>query len=121
MLNELKSLIIKPSLHHHSYSHEVCDDTVPNEFSVLCWNVHKNNDTFSFSNYIEEFSKKKFPNMCFIALTATPSDKTLQMFGKEFDLYSMDQAEKEKYILPVSENIITYQTLFELSSDILSN
>ena len=59
MLNELKSLIIKPSLYHHSYSHSVCDDTVPNEFSVLCWNVHKNNDTFSFSNYIEEFSKKK--------------------------------------------------------------
>ena len=59
MLNELKSLIIKPSLHHHSYSHEVCDETVPNEFSVLCWNVHKNNDTFSFSNYIEEFSKRK--------------------------------------------------------------
>ncbi len=59
MLNELKSLIIKPSLYHHSYSHTVCDDTVPDEFSVLCWNVHKNNDNFSFSNYIEEFSKKK--------------------------------------------------------------
>jgi len=66
----------------------------------------------------DEFSKKKFPNMCFIALTATPSDKTLQMFGKEFDLYSMEQAEKEGYILPVSENITTYQTLFELSSEI---
>jgi len=69
----------------------------------------------------EEFGKKKFPNMCFIALTATPSDKTLQMFGKEFDLYSMEQAEKEGYILPVSENIVTYQTLFELSSKIEDN
>lgn len=59
MLNELKSLVIKPSLHHHSYSHTLCDDTVPNEFSILCWNVHKNNDTFSFSNYIQEFVKRK--------------------------------------------------------------
>jgi endonuclease/exonuclease/phosphatase (EEP) superfamily protein YafD len=59
MFDELKSLIIKPSIHHHSYSHDICDDTVPNEFSILCWNVHKNNDTFAFKNYIENFSEKK--------------------------------------------------------------
>jgi len=59
MLNELKALVIKPSIHHHSYTHLACDDTVPYQFSILCWNVHKNNDTFSFSNYIEDFSKRK--------------------------------------------------------------
>ncbi len=59
MLNELKCLLFKPSIYHHSYSHVVCDDTVLDEFSILCWNVHKNNDTFSFANYIEEFFKRK--------------------------------------------------------------
>lgn len=59
MLKELKCLLIKPSMYHHSYSHSICDDTVPGEFSILCWNVHKNNDNFSFKNYIEEFIARK--------------------------------------------------------------
>jgi type I restriction enzyme, R subunit len=67
---------------------------------------------------IENFSKKKFPNFVFIGLTATPSDKILSMFGEPFDVYSMDQAEKEGYILNVSDNIITYETLYELSTSI---
>src|SRR5690606_26890356 len=32
---------------------------------------------------IEEIGKKVFPNLCFIALTATPGDKTIQHFGRE--------------------------------------
>jgi len=69
----------------------------------------------------EELKKKKFPNLCFIALTATPSERTLQTFGKPFDVYSMEQAEKEGYILPVSDNIVSYQTLYQLSSKVDSN
>jgi len=67
---------------------------------------------------IEEISRKEFPNLCFIALTATPSDKTIQHFGQEgraFDVYSMDEAIAEKYILDVAKNIITYETLYELN------
>lgn len=67
---------------------------------------------------IDEISRKEFPNLCFIALTATPSDKTIQHFGQEgraFDVYSMDEAIAEKYILDVAKNIITYETLYELN------
>lgn len=67
---------------------------------------------------IDEISRKEFPNLCFIALTATPSDKTLQHFGKEgspFDIYTMDEAIAEGYILDVAKNIITYETLYELN------
>lgn len=67
---------------------------------------------------IDEISRKEFPNLCFIALTATPSDKTLQHFGQEgraFDVYSMDEAITEGYILDVAQNIITYETLYELN------
>lgn len=67
---------------------------------------------------IDEISRKEFPNLCFIALTATPSDKTLQHFGKEgraFDVYSMDEAIAEGYIMDVAKNIITYETLYELN------
>lgn len=67
---------------------------------------------------IEEISRKEFPNLCFIALTATPSDKTIQHFGREgrpFDVYSMDEAIAEGYIMDVAKNIITYETLYELN------
>jgi type I restriction enzyme R subunit len=67
---------------------------------------------------IDEVARKEFPNLCFIALTATPSDKTIQHFGQEgraFDVYSMDEAIAEKYILDVAKNIITYETLYELN------
>ena len=67
---------------------------------------------------MDEISLKEFPNLCFIALTATPSDQTLQHFGKgghPFDVYSMDEAIAEGYILDVAKNIITYETLYELN------
>jgi type I restriction enzyme R subunit len=65
-------------------------------------------------------AKKSYPNAVFIALTATPSDKTLEMFRKPFDVYSMDQAEKEGYILNVVENVVTYKTLYKMSHELKS-
>ncbi|MBO3096818.1 DEAD/DEAH box helicase family protein [Gelidibacter pelagius] len=87
---------------------------------------------------IEEISRKEFPNMAFIALTATPSDKTLEHFGvakkdengeiildkkgnktwEAFDVYSMDQAIKEGYIMDVAKHIYSYNTLYELNKGV---
>ena len=71
---------------------------------------------------IDKIAEKKFPNAVFIALTATPSDKTLRHFGvkdgntwKPFDVYTMDEAIGEGYILDVVKNLITYETLYELN------
>lgn len=70
----------------------------------------------------EEISRKEFPNSVFVALTATPSERTLQRFGirvddhwEPFDVYSMDEAIAEGYILNVVKNVITYETLYELN------
>ncbi len=70
-----------------------------------------------------DISKKVYPNLCFIGLTATPSDLTLERFGRKnkegkwepFDVYSMDEAIEEGYILDVVKNVITYETLYELN------
>jgi type I restriction enzyme R subunit len=75
-------------------------------------------DTDDQEDLIDEISRKVFPNLCFIALTATPSDKTIEHFGQEgrpFDIYTMDEAIAEGYILDVAKNIITYETLYELN------
>lgn len=62
-------------------------------------------------------------NISFFAFTATPKQKTLELFGMQnpadgkfypFSLYSMKQAIDEGFILDVLKNYTTYQTYFEL-------
>ena len=59
------------------------------------------------------------PNLSFIAFTATPKGKTLQLFGRTgvggepepFHVYSMRQAIEEGFILDVLTNYTTYTDL----------
>ena len=68
----------------------------------------------------------KLPNLSFFAFTATPKQKTLEMFGTKdsnglpeaFHLYSMKQAIEEGFILNILKNYITYKTYFNLTKDI---
>lgn len=61
-------------------------------------------------------------NLSFFAFTATPRDKTLQLFGQRqadgrfraFHIYSMRQAIEEGFILDVLRNYATWQTYFKL-------
>ena len=55
-------------------------------------------------------------NMLFVAFTATPSQNTVSLFGETFDVYSEAEAISEGYILDVAENIISYETLYNLDS-----
>ncbi|WP_299755954.1 DEAD/DEAH box helicase family protein [uncultured Chloroflexus sp.] len=62
------------------------------------------------------------PNLSFFAFTATPKQKTLELFGIEqpdgafrpFHLYTMRQAIEEGFILDVLQNYTTYETYFNL-------
>lgn len=67
--------------------------------------------------------KVSAPHLSFFAFTATPKQKTLELFGTEdtvtgkfvpFSLYSMKQAIEEKFILDVLMNYTTYETYFGL-------
>ncbi|MDE6726176.1 MAG: DEAD/DEAH box helicase family protein, partial [Ruminiclostridium sp.] len=61
-------------------------------------------------------------NLSFFAFTATPKDKTLQMFGTQtgdgkyvpFHIYSMKQAIEEKFILDVLKNYVTYKNYYKI-------
>jgi len=67
-------------------------------------------------------TRGKSENISFFAFTATPKNKTLEMFGeqnfdgtfKAFHLYSMRQAIEEWFILDVLKNYTTYATYFSL-------
>ena len=65
-------------------------------------------------------------NFSFFAFTATPKNKTLQIFGRmgtdekphEFHLYSMRQAIEEGFILDVLKNYATYDIYFKVGKKI---
>src|SRR3989339_480125 len=74
---------------------------------------------------IERMKARKVsaPHLSFFAFTATPKQKTLELFGTEdaltgkfvpFSLYSMKQAIEEKFILDVLKNYTMYETYFGL-------
>lgn len=62
-------------------------------------------------------------NISFLAFTATPKNKTLELFGRpgpdgkpvEFHLYSMRQAIEEEYILDVLKGFQTYDTALKIA------
>ena len=65
----------------------------------------------------------KAPNISYFAFTATPKAKTLELFGRvpedgetpePFDLYSMQQAIEEGFILDVLQNYTPYKVAWEL-------
>jgi type I restriction enzyme R subunit len=68
-------------------------------------------------------------NLSFFAFTATPKDKTLEMFGTQrpdgsfhpFHIYSMRQAIEEGFILDVLQNYMTYNTCFKIAKNIPDN
>ena len=65
-------------------------------------------------------------NLSFFAFTATPKDKTLQMFGRRdangkyhpFHIYSMRQAIEEHFILDVLKNYMTYRMYYKIAKSI---
>jgi len=71
-------------------------------------------------------SRGRQPNLSFFAFTATPKDKTLQLFGRRnadgrpvaFHIYSMRQAIEEKFILDVLANYTTYSRWYKLAKAI---
>ena len=65
-------------------------------------------------------------NMSFFAFTATPKEKTLQIFGRPdvegryhpYHIYSMRQAIEEGFILDVLKNYMTYKMYYKIAKNI---
>lgn len=79
---------------------------------------------------LDELAAQGFhENLSFFAFTATPKDKTLQMFGQKdengkhrpFHVYSMRQAIEEGFILDVLKNYMTYNMYYRIAKSIPDN
>ena len=66
----------------------------------------------------------KQKNLSFFAFTATPKDRTVEIFGtpdasgvkQPFHLYTMRQAIEEGFILDVLQNYTTYKVYFKIAA-----
>ncbi len=87
----------------------------------------EDNDTITGEDLITDLikSRKLLPNASYFAFTATPKNKTLELFGvpfqegdktkfRAFHLYSMKQAIEEGFIMDVLQNYTTYQSYYAL-------
>lgn len=96
----------------------------PNEDDEIETEDH---DTITGEDLITDLikSRKLLPNASYFAFTATPKNKTLELFGvpftegdktkfRAFHLYSMKQAIEEGFIMDVLLNYTTYQSYYAL-------
>lgn len=74
----------------------------------------------------EMTERAESPNISYLAFTATPKNKTLELFGRkgpdgkprEFHLYSMKQAIEEGYILDVLKGYQAYETALKIAGNV---
>lgn len=88
-------------------------------------------EAFDTEDLINAFmeQKKMLRNASYFAFTATPKNKTLEVFGEKhsdgkfypFDLYSMKQAIEEEFILDVLKNYTTYQSYYKINKAVEEN
>ncbi|OLZ51890.1 type I restriction endonuclease subunit R [Amycolatopsis keratiniphila] len=71
-------------------------------------------------------ARGRHPNLSYFAFTATPKNKTLQIFGitdpqsgekRAFHIYSMRQAIEEGFIFDVLRNYTTFKTYWKVAKD----
>jgi type I restriction enzyme R subunit len=88
-------------------------------------------EAFDSEDLINAFMEQRrmLSNASYFAFTATPKNKTLEVFGEQredgkfypFDLYSMKQAIEEEFILDVLQNYTTYQSYYKLNKSTEDN
>ena len=77
----------------------------------------KEDETETVEDSIATYFKKfDISRQIYVAFTATPTEKTVNIFGQPFDTYSEEEAIEEGYILDVTESIISYNTLYNLTT-----
>lgn len=81
---------------------------------ALTMRQYFNDETDTEDEDIESLEKLNISNQVFVAFTATTTPKTVSYFGEPFDVYSEEEAIAEGYILDVAQNIISYETLYNL-------
>lgn len=93
------------------------------EYALIAEQEEANREDFEDKIVSELISHGKHDNLSFFAFTATPKQKTLEMFGsaqadgtfRPYHVYSMRQAIEEGFIHDVLKNYMTYTTCLKIA------
>lgn len=99
------------------------------EFAEIEGKEEASHEDFEDKLVKELLAHGKHKNLSFFAFTATPKEKTLEMFGEmypdgtfhPFHIYSMKQAIDEGFIHDVLTNYMTYKMCFKIAKDTPDN
>lgn len=99
------------------------------EFARIEEIEEENHEDFEDKLTKELVTHGRHDNLSFFAFTATPKEKTLEMFGTRhadgtfhpFHVYSMKQAIEENFIHDVLKNYMTYKTCFKIAKSTPDN
>lgn len=99
------------------------------EFAKIEGMEEANQEDFEDKLVKELLAHGKHKNLSFFAFTATPKEKTLEMFGiphpdgtfHPYHIYSMKQAIEEGFIHDVLANYMTYKMCFKIAKDTPDN
>ncbi|MGF9992357.1 DEAD/DEAH box helicase family protein [Bacillus mycoides] len=97
-------------------------DEILEEYRQLEGEMEDNTPDYEDKLVDELISHGTLSNLSFFAFTATPKEKTLQLFGEKqqdssyraFHIYSMRQAIEENFILDVLKNYTTYKRYYNI-------
>lgn len=74
----------------------------------------EDNEPTNNDDVADKLKNLDISNQVYVAFTATTTPKTVNYFGEPFDVYSEAEAIGEGYILDVAQNIISYETQYNL-------
>lgn len=105
------------------------DEEALREFALIEGEEERTHEDFEDKLVKVLLGHGKHLNLSFLAFTATPKQKTLELFGEKqadgtfrpFHVYSMKQAIDEGFILDVLANYMTYKMCFKIAKDTPDN
>ena len=127
----MKGLLSSKTVAEDVNEENIPQEVINNRFASPLSNSNVDDESIDDTEHkINELAKRNSPNISYFAFTATPKDKTLQLFGRcpdssippskknlpaAFHVYSMRQAIEEGFILDVLKNYTTYQAAYNLA------
>ncbi len=107
----------------HALREQIVDDHRDKQFAVIIDEAHSSTGGELQTALLEVLQGEvSADNVSFYAFTATPKDRTLDIFGHEVDgepapfhLYSMKQAREEGFIVDVLQNFLSKEIVAEVA------
>jgi endonuclease/exonuclease/phosphatase (EEP) superfamily protein YafD len=104
-----------PSILHHKTCHHKCKAYLSDTFSILCWNVHKNNKNKKLAQYLEKEIEKKSLDLLLFQEAAFKNEEECKLSNFSFDAAANIELKSKFYGVLTASRVESYFTQSYLS------